>query len=304
MTASLSPTNNVNTAPCTLCPRACAVDRDARKGYCRMPRTVRIARADLHHWEEPPISGTQGSGTIFFSGCTLRCVFCQNRVISHDGGGKEITVGALSEAMLSLQDKGAHNLNLVTGTQFVPQILDALRAIRNELHIPVVWNTGGYETLETIDALSEFVTVWLPDFKYASPNLALRLSGVRNYPDIAALAIRRMFDLAGTFSTDENGIATRGVLVRHLVLPGCRRDSMAVLDRLSEILPPSEIRLSLLWQFTPEFLPNGEEYAFLRRRVTSFEYRSVQEHALSLGFVGFGQGKDSATKAYTPDFEV
>jgi putative pyruvate formate lyase activating enzyme len=205
--------------------------------------------------------------------------------------------------MLSLQESGAHNLNLVTGTQFVPQILDALRSIRNTLHIPVVWNTGGYETEETVDALSEFVSVWLPDFKYASPDLAARLSGARNYPDIAERAIRRMYESTGAFRTDENGICTRGVLVRHLVLPGQRKDSCAVLDRLAALVPVDEIRLSLMWQYTPEFLPEGKEFDPLRRRVTTFEYDSVRRHADALGFIGYGQGRSSATKDYTPQFD-
>lgn len=268
-----------------------------------MDSTVRIARAALHPWEEPPISGTNGSGTIFFSGCTLRCAFCQNRAISHERGGKPISTEALAETMLGLQESGAHNLNLVTGTQFVPQILDALRSIRNTLHIPVVWNTGGYETEEAVDALSEFVSVWLPDFKYASPDLAARLSGARNYPDIAERAIRRMYESTGAFRTDENGICTRGVLVRHLVLPGQRKDSCAVLDRLAALVPVDEIRLSLMWQYTPEFLPEGKEFDPLRRRVTTFEYDSVRRHADALGFIGYGQDRSSATKDYTPQFD-
>lgn len=291
-------------ALCTLCPRACKMDRSTLLGFCRMPKSVRIARADLHLWEEPPISGTRGSGTIFFSGCTLRCVFCQNRIISHDGGGKKVSVEALAEKMLALQSRGAHNLNLVTGTQFVPEILSALRAIKNELTVPVVWNSGGYETVETVDALSEFVSVWLPDFKYASPALAARLSKAENYPAVAEAAIGRMLRHAGAFKTDTDGICTSGVIVRHLILPGCRKDSIAVLDRLASIVPPNDIRLSLMWQYTPDFLSPDSEYDSLRRRVTTFEYDSVRKHALSLGFIGYEQDKSSATKAFTPDFDV
>ena len=294
----------MNEERCTLCPRACRVDREAHLGFCRMPNTARVARAALHPWEEPPISGERGSGTIFFSGCTLRCVFCQNRAISHDCGGRVYSAAALADAMLRLQSEGAHNLNLVTGTQFTPAILEALRAIRSELSVPVVWNTSGYETLETIDALSEFVTVWLPDFKYASSELSARLSGARDYPEVAERAIRRMYEHAGAFKTDDCGICTSGVLVRHLVLPGQRRDSLAVLDRLKEIVPPADVRLSLMWQYTPAFLPEGAEYDSLRRRVTSFEYDSVREYAVSLGFDGFEQDRASATRAYTPDFDV
>ncbi len=294
----------MNAERCTLCPRACRVDRSNSLGFCRMPSTVKVARAALHRWEEPPISGTRGSGTVFFSGCTLRCVYCQNRVISHDCGGRTLSSGELAEKMLALQAEGAHNLNLVTGTQFTPAILEALRSIKNDLRVPVVWNTSGYETEETIDALSEFVSVWLPDFKYASDELAARLSGAHDYPEVAQRAIRRMLEHAGAFTVDESGICTSGVLVRHLVLPGQRKDSLAVLELLREAVPPEDVRLSLMWQYTPEFLPEGAEYDALRRRVTSFEYNSVLEYALSLGFTGFTQGRLSATKDYTPDFDV
>lgn len=289
---------------CTLCPRACKADREAHLGFCRMPSTARVARIDLHPWEEPPISGTRGSGTVFFSGCTLRCVFCQNRVISHEGGGREISARELADAMLELQGRGAHNLNLVTGTQFVPVILSALRAIRAELKIPVVWNCGGYETVETVDALSEFVSVWLPDFKYASGDLAMRLSGARDYPDVAAAAIRRMHAHAGAFRTDGDGICTSGVIVRHLVLPGQRKDSCAVLDRLKDAVPPEEIRLSLMWQYTPDFLDPDPAYDALRRRVTTFEYDAVRRHAVALGFSGYEQDRSAATRAFTPKFDV
>lgn len=294
---------SIHSTHCTLCPRACGVDRTASRGFCRMPEMPLVARAEKHFWEEPPISGTRGSGAIFFSGCTLRCVFCQNRVISHDGKGSMLTVDELSAAMLRLQQEGAHNLNLVTGTQFVPAILEALGQIRADLKIPVVWNCSGYETVETIDTLSEFVSVWLPDVKYASSALAAQYSGARDYPDVAFRAVRRMYEHAGAFCADEDGIAERGVIVRHLLLPGGRKDSIAVLDRLADTLPVKDIRLSLMWQYTPEFLPDDGSVPELRRRVTTFEYESVRRHADALGFSGYGQDRSAATKAYTPDFE-
>ena len=294
----------MNIRVCTLCPRSCKVDRNKHRGFCRMPNTARVARAALHHWEEPPISGTNGSGAIFFSGCTLRCVFCQNRMISHECSGKEIQAKELAQKMLGLQEAGAHNINLVTGTQFVPVILESLRLIRNDLSIPVVWNTSGYETIETIDLLSEFITIWLPDLKYVTPSLAEHLSGARDYPEIALRAINRMYEHAGPFHTDETGICKSGVLVRHLLLPGERKESVAVLERLKEIVPPKDIRLSLLWQYTPEFLPEGEKYNALRRRVTTFEYDFVKSHALALGYTGYEQDRSSASKAYTPDFDI
>lgn len=287
---------------CGLCPRGCAVARDAQKGFCGEGKTARIGRAALHPWEEPPISGTRGSGTIFFSGCTLRCAFCQNRAISREGVGGDISVEGLARLMLALQERGAHNLNLVTGTQFLPQILSALRMIEGERTIPVVWNTGGYETEETVDALSVYVSVWLPDFKYADAGLAHRLSSAADYPEVAARAIARMYRHAGAFRTDDNGIATGGVIVRHLVLPGCRKDSIAVLERLATLLPVEDIRLSLMWQYTPDFLPEGEEWNPFRRRVTSFEYESVRRRAEELGFLGYLQDRTAATAAYTPQF--
>ena len=287
---------------CTLCPRGCGVDRREVRGFCGESDVVRIGRVALHPWEEPPISGTRGSGTIFFSGCTLRCAFCQNRAISRDGVGGEITTRRLADLMLELQERGAHNLNLVTGTQFLPQILAALKMIEGERRIPVVWNTGGYETEETIDALSEYVSVWLPDFKYADPTLARRLSFASDYPEVAARAIARMYRHAGAFRTDDDGIATSGVIVRHLVLPGCRKDSIAVLLQLAALVPVEDIRLSLMWQYTPDFLPDGEEWKPFRRRVTSFEYESVEKCAEELGFVGFLQDRSAATAAYTPKF--
>ena len=289
---------------CTLCPRRCRADREHTRGYCGSPTLPLVARVDLHPWEEPPISGTRGSGTIFFSGCPLRCVFCQNREISHSAVGRTMTARELGDAMLSLEERGAHNLNLVTGTQFTETILEALSLIRDRLSIPVVWNTSGYESIETVDRLAEFVSVWLPDYKYASRELAGRLSGAPDYPDVAAAAIKRMHEHTGAFKTDENGICTSGVLVRHLVLPGERKDSCAALERLSEAVPPNEIRLALMWQYTPEFLPEDEKYDPIRRRVTTFEYESVRKRAVELGFSGFMQDRSAATKAYTPQFDV
>lgn len=287
---------------CTACPRGCGIDRDTHRGYCGQSNAFRIARAALHMWEEPCISGTQGSGTVFFSGCNLGCVFCQNYRVSHRGQGNEISAEGLIQKMLALQQTGAHNINLVTPTHYAEQLVPVLAKVKPQLHIPIAYNTGGYENPETLDLLAPYVDIWMPDFKFGSAQLAKDYAGAADYPDVAARAIVRMYDIAGAVQFDEYGLMTRGVLVRHLVLPGCRKDSIAVLDRLAEIVPVQDIRLSLMSQYTPEFATESP-FANLHRRVTSFEYNSVMAHAEQLGFVGYMQERSSATARYTPDFQ-
>lgn len=287
---------------CTACPRACGVDRDVAKGYCGQGNAFRIARAALHLWEEPCISGTRGSGTVFFSGCNLGCVFCQNYRVSHRGQGMEISADGLQEKMLELQEQGAHNINLVTPTHFALQLVPVLAAVKPQLHIPIVYNTGGYESPETLELLAPYVDVWMPDFKFADGQTARNYASAPDYPEVAARAIAGMHELAGDVQFDADGIMTRGVLVRHLVLPGCRKDSIAVLDRLAGIVPVQGIRLSLMSQYTPEFAARAP-YPNLHRRVTTFEYESVMAHAERLGFVGYMQERTSATARYTPEFE-
>ena len=287
---------------CMACPRNCGTDRDARKGYCGQTSAFRIARAALHAWEEPCISGTRGSGTVFFSGCNLGCVFCQNYRVSHRGQGVEIDADSLMQKMLDLQAQGAHNINLVTPTHFAEQLIPLLAKIKPQLHIPIAYNTGGYEKTETLEKLAPYVDIWMPDFKFADPELARQYAGAPNYPEVAARAIAQMYELAGPVQFDDEGMMTRGVLVRHLVLPGCRKDSIAVLDRLSEIVPVQDIRLSLMSQYTPEFAADAP-YQNLHRRVTTFEYNVVMAHAEKLGFVGYMQQRESATSSYTPEFQ-
>ena len=287
---------------CKVCPRNCGTDRSQKAGYCGQSNAFRIARADLHMWEEPCISGTRGSGTVFFSGCNLGCVFCQNFRVSHRGQGIEISADGLIQKMLELQEAGAHNINLVTPTHFAAQLVPLLEKLKTELHIPVVYNTGGYEKTETLEMLAPYVDVWMPDFKFADPELARQYAGAPDYPEVAARAIAKMFELAGQVQFDADGIMTRGVLVRHLVLPGCRKDSMAVLDRLAATVPVGDVRLSLMSQYTPEFAKDAP-FANLHRRVTTFEYERVMAHAQALGFTGYMQQRDSATSSYTPDFE-
>lgn len=289
---------------CQSCPRRCGADREAGKvGYCGVDAKVRIARAALHLWEEPIISGTRGSGTIFFSGCNLRCVFCQNREVSHGGKGRELDIRELGEKMLSLQQQGAHNINLVTPSHYVNEVVAALKRVRSKLYIPVVYNCGGYESVEAIDALDGLVDIYMPDLKYFSPALSRDYSGAENYFEVARAALLRMYEQVGRPEMSASGMMTRGVLVRHLVLPGCRKDSIAILGELSQMFAPGDIILSLMSQYTPEFVPADCPYDNLKRRITSLEYESVVNEMQRLGFEGFVQSRTSATTAYTPKFE-
>lgn len=287
---------------CRLCPRDCRADRDKKPGCCLMPRRVRIARAALHYWEEPPISGTRGSGTIFFCGCNLRCVYCQNSVISRDGRsvGREVDDELLAELMFRLRDEGAHNINLVTPTHYADALMRVLPTVRKTLGIPVVYNCGGYESVETLRALDGLVDIYLPDFKYASSYLAARYSGAPDYPEKARLALAEMYRQVGNVQLDADGIMQKGVIVRHLVLPGCRKDSAEVLAAISETVPVSGIYLSLLRQYTPDYAPR--EMKELCRKITTFEYDFVTREAEKYGFDGFLQEKESANRVFTPDF--
>ena len=289
-------------ASCALCPHRCGVDRTAGQvGVCGVTDTLRVARIAPHMWEEPPISGSRGSGTVFFTGCSLRCIFCQNRTISREGMGKTYTEEELTAAILSLRDQGVHNINFVTPTHYTSTIARILERIKPILGIPVVWNCGGYESVETLRLLEGLVDIYLPDFKYFSPDLSRDYSAAPDYPAIATDAVQEMYRQTGPY-TEEKDLAKRGVIIRHLVLPGCRADSMNVLRHIASILPPAEIRISVMRQYTPDFAADAP-YKNLHRRVTDFEYTSVLDEAARLGLVGFSQGKDAATKAYTPDFE-
>ena len=291
---------------CMQCPRRCGADREAGEfGVCRMPAEVFVARAALHFYEEPPISGKNGSGTVFFSGCPLGCVFCQNRSISRRAPGAPPPGEAYGEEelaalFLKMEAQGAHNLNLVTPTHYAGKIAAALRRAKPELHIPVVYNTGGYELPETLAQFEGLVDIYLPDFKYVSPELSAAYSAAPDYATYARAALREMFRQVGG-AVCENGLMKRGMIVRHLVLPGCRKDSITVLHELAELLPAGEFYLSLMRQYTPDFAP-PEAPKNLRRRLTAFEYDSVAAVAAELGFESFLQEKSSASAAYTPNF--
>ena len=288
---------------CVLCPRRCGIDRSGSdRGICGQGIDIRVARAAPHPFEEPCISGSRGSGTVFFVGCSLRCAFCQNHVISQgEEPGQTVSPSQLSDLFLELEAQGTHNINLVTPTHFAEGIAEALELVKHRLTIPVVWNTSGYERTETLHRLSGLVDIYMPDFKYASSQLAAKYSGAPDYPSVASEAVVEMFRQVGACVFDEQGLMRRGLLVRHLVLPANRRDSIAVLDRLAELLPLRDIRLSLMSQYTPAFADDSP-YGELHRFVTSFEYNSVLSHAHTLGFEGYMQGRSSASARYTPEF--
>lgn len=293
---------NMTATPCNLCPRACGVYRtEGQTGVCGMPDTLYVSRMAPHLWEEPPISGTRGSGTVFFTGCNLRCVFCQNRTISREGVGHPIAEDELIDRMLDLQDRGVHNINLVTPTHYTAQLARVLEKVKPRLQIPVVWNSGGYESVESLRMVEGLVDIYLPDFKYLSTDLGSAYSAAPDYPARATEAVLEMYRQVGKYR-EQDGLAVKGLIIRHLVLPGCRADSMAVLRHIAEILPPADIRVSVMRQYTPDFAMDCP-HKNLRRRVTEFEYNSVLDEAARLGLEGFSQGKDAADKAFTPDFE-
>ncbi len=283
---------------CTLCPRRCGAERTAEAGggFCHMPGGLRVARAMLHHWEEPPISGQNGAGTVFFSGCTLGCVYCQNGDISAGGFGKDISTARLREIFEELIAQGAHNIELVTPTHFLPWILPALTP---RLPVPVVYNCGGYERVETLRALEGLVDVYLPDLKYADGALAAELSGAADYFPVACEAIREMFRQVGPYVL-EDGLLTRGVVIRHLVLPGYLDNTRRVLDWIAETFAPGDVLVSLMSQYTPTANMTGR----LARRVTAAEYRAAVDYMRNCGITdGFVQERTSAEEAYTPAFD-
>lgn len=288
---------------CTLCPRNCRVDRTAgEKGFCKETDEVMAARAALHMWEEPCISGTQGSGTVFFSGCSLRCVFCQNASIASGSIGKPIHVERLSEIFLELQSQGAANINLVTPGHFAPIIVEALDLAKKEgLKLPVVYNSSGYESIQTLRHLEGYVDVYLPDFKYMNPVMAAKYSHAPEYPLIAKKAVEEMVRQTGACQFDENGMIKKGTIVRHLVLPGYSKDSMKVVEYLYTTYK-DQIFISLMNQYTP--LPRAADYPELNRRVTTYEYDKVISYALSLGVTnGYMQKGKTAKESFIPAFD-
>ena len=281
---------------CTLCPRLCAAERTPQRGdgYCRMPAGLRVARAALHRWEEPPISGTRGAGAVFFSGCTLRCCYCQNGRISAGGQGKDITPRRLREIFDELIAQGAHNIELVTATHFLPWILPALEP---RLPVPVVYNCGGYERVETLRELEGKIDIYLPDFKYADGALAAALSGAPDYFPRAQDAIREMVRQTGAPQWQGERLV-RGTVIRHLILPGHVDNSLRVLDWIGETFAPGQVLVSLMRQYTPM----GNLPAPFDRRVTEEEYQAVLSWMYLNDLEGFTQEAESADRGFIPDF--
>ncbi|MBQ9745547.1 MAG: radical SAM protein [Clostridia bacterium] len=289
---------------CRLCPRACGVNRAAgQKGACGMSSALLVSRAALHMWEEPPISGEKGSGTVFFAGCPLGCVFCQNAEISHERHGKEISAERLSEIFLELEAQGAHNINLVTATHYVPHVITALDAAKARgLHVPVLYNCGGYESMETLRMLRGYVDIYLPDFKYMDKKLAARYSLCEDYPERAKEALAEMVAQTGAPVFGADGMMKRGTVVRHLVLPGCVGDSMEVVRYLYETYGDS-IYISIMSQYTPSerLRPRFPELA---RKLTKYEYGKVVRFASEIGVKnGFTQYGEAAAESFIPHFD-
>ena len=287
---------------CNDCPRQCAAKRgpDEPGGVCRSPALPRVSRAAPHYGEEPCISGPRGSGTIFFTGCNLRCVFCQNREISRGGGtGEILSVPQLRDLMLRLRDQGVHNLNLVTGAHFVRPIAEALRGL--DLGIPVVWNSSGYESVESLRLLDGLVQVYLPDFKYWKPALAKRYSLAEDYPAVAAAAIHEMYRQTGPYALDGDGMLRRGVLIRHLILPGQDLNAMDVIDFAAEEFPAGSVLFSLMSQYTP--MPGLERFPELQRRVDAETNQRLISYLQKRGLEGYWQEPDAATDEMIPAFD-
>ena len=286
---------------CQLCPRRCGALRTETegKGYCRMPALPVLARAALHQWEEPPISGTRGSGTIFFSGCPLGCVFCQNEEISHRDVGKPVTVQRLRQICMELVDQGAHNINFVTPTHYshiLAQVLDT------PLPVPVVFNSGGYDSVSTLKSLEGKIDIYLPDLKYMDSAPAGRYSAAPDYPAVAAAAIREMVRQVGPCVFDENGLLKKGVIIRHLVLPRQAEGAKQVMDWVAREFPKGTVLFSLMSQYTP--YGRADQFPEIDRKLRRGEIRAVQDYMDALGLDGFTQERTSAKREYTPPFDL
>ena len=285
---------------CNLCPRQCGALRTQTEGHglCRMPEAPVVARAALHQWEEPPISGTRGSGTVFFSGCSLGCVFCQNEKISRQDFGKPITVERLREIFFELIGQGAHNINLVNPTHYAHV---ALQTLADPLPVPVVWNSGGYDRVETLRALEGKVQIYLPDLKYTRADTAARYSGAADYPETAKRAILEMVRQTGPCRM-EDGLLKRGVVIRHLLLPGRLAEAKEVMDWVAQRFEPGQVLFSLMSQYLP--LGRAAEVPEINRRVRPSEARAAQAYMAALGLEGFAQEAESAQTEYIPPFDL
>lgn len=288
---------------CNACPRRCGAERSeyTAGGVCASPYLPRVARAALHYGEEPCISGSQGSGTVFFSGCNLRCVFCQNHEISRAQTGKTVTVERLAEIFRELQDKGAHNINLVTPTHYTDAIVKALEMAKPS--IPVAWNSSGYDSVESLQKLEGLVQIYMPDLKYMDASLAGRYSAAPDYPETAQAAIREMFRQTGNFVLDDDDMLSSGVLIRHLILPVAEENSRAVIDFVADSFPEDSVLFSLMAQYTP--MPNTERFPELQKTVTAELNDRLVDYMISRGISnGFWQEPSAATDDMIPEFDL
>lgn len=288
---------------CELCPRKCHINRNINKGICSNTSTLKVARSALHYFEEPSISGTNGSGTIFFSGCNLKCCYCQNKGISNDNFGINISVERLSELMLELQAKNANNINLVTPTHFVPSIIEAIKlARRNGLTIPIVYNTSGYESVDTIKLLDGYVDIYLTDFKYFDNKLGEDLSKVKNYFEVASTALDEMYKQVSKNKFSSNGLMTTGIIVRCLVLPTKGNDTKKIINYLYKKYQDN-IYLSIMNQYTP--VTTNTSFPFLNSKVSEEEYDDIINYALDLGVKNaYIQEGDTSDESFIPPFDL
>ena len=286
---------------CRLCPRACGANRTRTRGLCGANDRIEAARASLHKWEEPPISGVRGSGTVFFSHCSLGCVYCQNRQISRrEAAGQEITIAGLARTFLSLEQQGAHNINLVTGAHYAPHIVEALRLARKEgLSVPVVYNSSGYETIETLQLLDGWIDIYLPDYKYYSSYYADRYSHAADYRETAVTAITEMVRQTDAPQYNADGMLTRGTVIRHLMLPGLGGDTAQVLRDIA-VRFGDRVLVSLMWQYTPFGMQDWPE---LDRTITDAEYAEACALFCELGLGGFFQQDESISESFIPAFD-
>lgn len=288
---------------CRACPRNCGINRFDKSGFCKASSEIKVAKAFLHFWEEPCISGDRGSGTVFFSNCNLRCVFCQNHDISQEGYGKVISSERLSEIFLELQSRGAHNINLVTPTHYIVQIKEAIiRAKENGLTIPILYNSNGYESVEALKSLEGLIDIYIPDIKYFNDKYAIKYSNASNYFGIASGAVLEMLRQVGLPEFDEAGIMKKGLMIRHMMLPGLLFDSKKIVDWVAKNLP-REVYLNIMCQYTP--LYRAGDYPEINRRVNQSHYECLVDYALSNGIEnGFFQDFESASDEYVPNFNL
>lgn len=289
---------------CTLCPHNCKVNRlEGKRGRCYCNDKLRIALASLHYFEEPCISGKNGSGTVFFSNCNLNCIYCQNHEISQEHKGKDITIEELANIFLKQQETGANNINLVTPTSYVYHIIEALDIAKKKgLNIPIIYNTNGYENVETIDLLNGYIDVYLPDLKYYSKELSKKYSGIDNYFEVATKAIKRMYEQVGTASFNEDGTIQKGVIIRHLVLPNHILNSKHILKWVKENLP-SDIYISVMAQYFPTYKAKQDE--LINRKLTKKEYKQIEECLYMLDLEnGYIQELGDHEEEYVPSFDI